>query len=76
MANVKQSTIKRSLIINVANGVDNDGNTKIKAFTFNNLKAEAKVEDVFNAANALGGLYQEDVQSIVLSEKSELAEEV
>lgn len=76
MANVKQSTIKRSLIINVANGVDNDGNTKIKAFTFNNLKAEAKVEDVFKAANALGGLYQEDVQSIVLSEKSELAEEV
>ena len=76
MANVKQSTIKRSPIINVANGVDNDGNTKIKAFTFNNLKAEAKVEDVFKAANALGGLYQEDVQSIVLSEKSELAEEV
>ena len=76
MANVKQSTIKRSPIINVADGVDNDGNTKIKAFTFNNLKAEAKVEDVFKAANALGGLYQEDVQSIVLSEKSELAEEV
>ena len=76
MANVKQSTIKRSLIINVANGVDNDGNTKIKAFTFNNLKAEAKVEDVFKAANALGGLYQEDVQSIVLSEKSELQEEM
>ena len=76
MANVKQSTIKRSPIINVANGVDNDGNTKIKAFTFNNLKAEAKVEDVFKAANALGGLYQEDVQSIVLSEKSELQEEM
>ena len=76
MANVKQATIKRSLIINVANGVDDNGTTKTKAFTFGNLKADAKVEDVFKAANALGGLYQEDVQSIVLSEKSELAEEM
>ena len=76
MATVKQNTIKRSLIINVANGVSDDGTTKIKAFTFTNLKADAKVEDVFKAANALGGLYQENMQSIVLSEKSELQEEV
>ena len=75
MATVKQQIIKRSLIINVANGVDDNGVTKIKAFTFTNLKDDAKVEEVFKAANALGGLYQEDVQSIVLSEKSELAEE-
>ena len=75
MATVKQEIMKRSLIINVANGVDDNGKTKIKAFTFGNLKAEAKVEDVFEAANALGGLYAEEVQSIVLSEKSELAEE-
>ena len=76
MATVKQNTIKRSLIINVANGVSDDGTTKVKAFTFGNLKADAKVEDVFKAANALGGLYQENMQSIVLSEKSELQEEV
>ena len=75
MATVKQEIIKRSLIINVANGVDDNGAAKVKAYTFNNLKAEAKVEDVFKAANALGSLYQEDVQSIVLSEKAELAEE-
>ncbi|WP_367116632.1 DUF1659 domain-containing protein, partial [uncultured Phascolarctobacterium sp.] len=49
MATVKQEVIKRSLIINVANGVDDNGKTKIKAFTFGNLKAEAKVEDVFKA---------------------------
>ena len=47
MATVKQEIMKRSLIINVANGVDDNGKTKIKAFTFGNLKAEAKVEDVF-----------------------------
>ena len=75
MANVKQEIIKRSLIINVANGVDDSGTAKIKAFTFDKLKADAKVEDVFKAADALGGLYQESVQSIVLSEKRELAEE-
>ena len=74
MANINKEIMKRSLVLSVADGQNSDGSAKYKNRTFGGVKGEATVDAIFAAGTALGGLLQNDVQGIMLSEKSELAE--
>lgn len=63
---------KRSLILNVEDGYNDDGSVKTKARTYNKVKASASDEAIVAAANALGGLMANQVHSVTVSEKSKL----
>lgn len=74
MANINKEIMKRSLVLSVADGQNSDGSAKYKSRTFGGVKGDATVDAIFAAGTALGGLLQNAVQGIMLSEKSELAE--
>lgn len=50
---VNKSITKRALVLSFADGVDGNGMTKLKAFSFPNVKPEAAVENIVAAATAL-----------------------
>ena len=74
MANINQEIMKRTLVINVEDGVNSDGTTKYKGKSFNGIKTDAALEKVYEAGTALGGLMEKPYKDIDQSEKSELAE--
>ena len=63
---------KRSLILNVEDGYNDDGSVKTKARTYNKVKAAASDEAIAAVANALGGLMAAQVHSVNVSEKVKL----
>ena len=63
---------KRSLILNVEDGYNDDGSVKTKARTYNKIKASASDEAIAAVAAALGGLMANQVHSVNLSEKVKL----
>ena len=67
---ITESVVKRSMIINVEDNSDGEG--KIKARTFNGIKADAQVDKIHSAATALGGLMEESVMSIMVNNKVKL----
>lgn len=72
---VNQELIRRSLVINVEDGVNADGSTRTKSRTYSEIKETAPIENLFNAGNALAGLMANTLSSIMLSDRSELVEE-
>ena len=72
---INKQIIKRSLILSVEDGQNGDGSTKYKARTYSGIKGDATVDNIFKVGTALSGLYGAVVNSIMLSEKAELAEE-
>lgn len=72
---VNQELIRRSLVINVEDGVNADGSTKTKSRTYSDIKESAPIENLFSAGNALAGLMANTLSSIMLSDRSELVEE-
>lgn len=69
---ISETVIKRSMIINVED--NSNGDNKIKARTFNGIKAEAQVDKIHSAATALGELMEESVMSITVNNKVKLDE--
>ena len=63
---------KRSLILNVEDGYNDDGSFKTKARTYNKIKANASDEAIAAVAAALGGLMAAQVHSVNISEKVKL----
>lgn len=77
MAQVKQVTkevLKRTLSINVEDGVTASGAVKTKTHNYSGIKAEAADENILAAGNALGGLMATPVQVVVLTDKASLEE--
>ena len=74
MANINQEIMKRTLVINVEDGVNSDGTTKYKGKSFNGIKTDAALDKVYEAGTALGSLMEKGFKDIELTEKSELAE--
>ena len=72
--NVEQILIRRSLVINVQDGFNADGSVKTKSRTYSDIKETAELEGLYNAGNALAGLMANTLSSIMLSDRSELAE--
>ena len=72
---ITQELLRRSLVINVEDGVNADGSIKTKTRTYSDIKESAPVENLYNAANALAGLMANTLSGIMLSDRSELIEE-
>lgn len=72
---VNQELIRRSLVINVEDGVNADGSTKTKSRTYSDIKESAPIENLYEAGNALASLMANTLSSIMLSDRSELVEE-
>ena len=72
---INQQLIKRSLVINVEDGVNADGSTRTKSRTYSEIKEDSAVESLYEAGNALAGLMANNMFNIMLNDKSELVEE-
>ena len=72
---INQQLIKRSLVINVEDGVNADGSTRTKSRTYCEIKEESAVESLYEAGNALAGLMANNMVNIMLNDRSELVEE-
>lgn len=71
---ITQQILKRSLSINIDDGVTAAGTPKTKARTYSGIKETATDENLHKAGEALGGLMKKAVQSITVTEKAELSE--
>ncbi len=72
---INQQLIKRSLVINVEDGVNADGSTRTKSRTYSEIKEDSQVDKLFEAGNALAGLMANNIVNIMLNDRSELVEE-
>ena len=72
---INQQLIKRSLVINVEDGVNADGSTRTKSRTYSEIKEDSQVDKLFSAGNALAGLMANNMVNIMLNDRSELVEE-
>ena len=72
---IEQQLIKRSLVINVEDGINADGSTRTKSRTYSEIKEDSAVENLYEAGNALAGLMANNMVNIMLNDKSELVEE-
>ncbi len=72
---ISKELYKRNLIINVEDGVADDGSTKYKARTFTGIKTGADAAALHSAGTALGSLMAGAVKDVAVYEKSELVEE-
>ncbi len=72
---INQNLLKRSLVINVEDGVNADGSTRTKSRTYSEIKEDSEVDKLFEAGNALAGLMANNLVNIMLNDRSELVEE-
>ena len=72
---IEQQLIKRSLVINVEDGINADGSTRTKSRTYSEIKEDSQVDKLFEAGNALAGLMANNMVNIMLNDRSELVEE-
>ena len=72
---INQQLIKRSLVINVEDGVNADGSTRTKSRTYSEIKEDSQVDKLFEAGNALASLMANNMVNIMLNDRSELIEE-
>ena len=72
---INQQLIKRSLVINVEDGVNADGSTRTKSRTYSEIKEDSQVDKLFEAGNALAGWMANNMVNIMLNDRSELVEE-
>ena len=71
---VEKTLAKRTLSINVKDGVSTNGSDKFKAHNYSNIKEGATDEDIFAVGMALAGLINKEVSDVSVTEKSILTE--
>ena len=72
---INQNLLKRSLVINVEDGVNADGSTRTKSRTYSEIKEDSQVDKLFEVGNALASLMANNMVNIMLNDRSELVEE-
>lgn len=72
----EKTMVKRALNIYVKDGVNTDGSDKLKARTYNKVKASASDADILAVADGLGSLMAKEVAEIAVTEKSVLTESI
>ncbi len=72
---ITQLLTRRSLVINVEDGVNADGSTRTKSRTYSDIKETSTIDNLYAAGNALASLMATPLYSITLSDRSELVEE-
>ncbi|MBR4958086.1 MAG: DUF1659 domain-containing protein, partial [Phascolarctobacterium sp.] len=65
---INQQLIKRSLVINVEDGVNADGSTRTKSRTYSEIKEDSQVDRLFEAGNALADLMANNMVNIMLND--------
>lgn len=71
---ITQEFLKRSLTLNIENGMTAAGTPKTKARTYSGIREDATADNIHKAGEALGGLMKNTVQSMNVTEKAEIAE--
>ena len=72
---VIMNVIKRTLSLAIARGQDADGNPVTKSYTYSNVKPDAEPAKILAVGKALGGLFDNDMTGLAVSEKATLTEE-
>ena len=71
---IEQQLIKRSLVINVEDGINADGSTRTKSRTYSEIKEDSTADNLFAAGKCIAGLLATPMVSIMLSDRCELLE--
>ena len=71
---VEKTLAKRTLSINVKDGVSTNGSDKFKAYSYSKVKEGAAEADIFAVGTAIAGLMDKEVSDISVTEKSILTE--
>ena len=69
------NVVKRTLSISVARGTNADGNPVSKSYVYSNIKPDAEPDKVLAVGKALGGLFDNDMTGLTVSERATLTEE-
>ena len=69
------NVVKRTLSVSIARGEDADGNLVTKSYTYSNVKPDAEPAKILAVGRALGGLFDNDINGLVVVERSLLTEE-
>jgi hypothetical protein len=69
---VMSNPMASGLQLKVATGVDGDGKDIIKTRSYNNVKASAVDQDVFDVANSMAGLQKNTLKQVIKTDKTEL----
>lgn len=72
---ITENVTKKTLLINVVNGYDDEGEAVIKTYTYSGIKNAAAAEGMYAVGAALGGLMDKDLDSVGQTETSELTEQ-
>lgn len=71
---INQELVKRSLVINVEDGINADGSARIKTRTYSGIKEDSEVDNLYSAGTALASLMATPMVGIMLNDRSELVE--
>ena len=71
---IEKAIAKRTLSINVKDGVTTSGADKFKAHNYPNVKDTAADADIFAVGTAIAGLINKELSDISITEKSMLSE--
>ena len=69
------NVVKRTLNISIARGTNADGKPVSKSYVYSNIKPDAEPDKVLAVGKALGGLFDNDMTGLTVSERATLTEE-
>ena len=69
-----KTVLSQTMSINGEDGFDGEGQAQTKAHTYSGIKKDADIEGLVKAGTALGSLMENEVVSIVVTEKAEVAD--
>ena len=69
------NVVKRTLNVSIARGENADGNPVSKSYVYSNIKPDAEPDKVLAVGKALGGLFDNDMTGLAVTERSTLTEE-
>ena len=66
---------KRTLSVSILRGQDAEGGTVTKSYNYSNVKTDAEPAKLIAVGKALGGLFDNDIMGLSVTEHADLMEE-
>ena len=66
---------KRTLAVSILRGQDAEGNSVTKSYVYSNVKPDAEPAKLVAVGKALGGLFDNEITGLSLTERANLIEE-
>lgn len=66
---------KRTLSVSIARGYDAEGGTVTKSYVYSNVKPDAEPAKLIAVGKALGGLFDNDIMGLSVTERADLIED-